>query len=136
MPSGIKEAMKKARADEQNSADFFNFVVTLSKDVYRVFDFLSDNGIAPSDSKTHDFQDIHNAMEKSFGKGEVTKFKINCMKDEEGNTYLNDVMLCIDKDYNPIDCKFHTGTSCPETGILYPTKKSRKSLAKKELALF
>jgi ribonuclease T2 len=53
IPSGIKTSLQKARTDKQNSADFFNFVVDLSRDVYRIYDILSNNGISPSATATY-----------------------------------------------------------------------------------
>ena len=70
---------------------------------------------------------------KTFGQGKYTKFQVNCSKDESGKPYLDNVLLCIDKNYNPIDCVSSIKQTCPATGIIYPPKtqksgrKSRRS---------
>ena len=86
---------------------------------------LSSNGVTPSNSKTYDFD----AMDKGFkavtgGK----KCAIKCTKDKLSRDfgsyvqYVNEVMCCLDKDFNFIDCPF--GGSC---------EKSRREIAYPEI---
>jgi ribonuclease I len=94
---------------------------------------LSQNGVSPSTTATYTFEQISGALVKTFGKGKVTKFQVNCQKDESGNSYLDNVLLCIDKNYNPIDCVSSIRQNCPATGIIYPpkTQKSKKKMLRK-----
>jgi len=55
MPNQLQQLLTTIRTHSQNSADFLNFVVTLSKQVYRVYDLLSQNGISPSTTATYTF---------------------------------------------------------------------------------
>lgn len=135
MPSQIQDNVSKARNDKQNSADFFSLVVDLSKNVYNIYDILSSEGIVPSDSKHYTLEQIHSAITKNFGKGSVTKFKVNCQRDESGNSYFNDVLICLDKNYNPMDCRFSVTSKCPSSGIRYPPKKQHVDI-KPVLTLF
>ena len=123
MPSSVQSLAQSARNNKQNSADYFRLVVALSKNVYRIYEILVSGGITPSNTDKYTYAQIKAAMDKGFGGGKVTKFKVNCQLDESGLPYLSDVLICVDKNYNPQDCAFSVTSNCPVSGIMYPIKE-------------
>lgn len=125
MPASIKPIVEKARSAKQSSSNFINLVIELSKNVYAVHDILAAGGVTPSSSQKYTLDTINLAISTGFGKGNVNKFKINCMRDESGQSYFSDVMLCLNKDYQPMDCVCSVKSSCPASGIVYPPRKKK-----------
>ena len=125
MPASVQGLLKEIRTHDQNSADFLRFAITLLKEEYNLFDILGQSGIVPSTTRTYTFAEIKNAIKQTFGKGVVDTFKIKCNLKKGGIAYLTEIWLCLDKNYQPIDCRFKVGTSCTTTGIIYAPHESR-----------
>jgi ribonuclease T2 len=122
MPASVQQLVSTARADKQNSTDFFKTTLSLSSNEYSTYNMLKNAGIEPTDSKTFTLKDIQAAITKGLG-GKVTKFNIGCSTDESGNSWLSDMLICIDKNYMPIDCVSYRPSRCKSTGIKYPVHK-------------
>jgi len=79
MPEASSTILKRVRNDsEQKSSDFFEFVVSLSKEVYNIYDILKESNIIPDQSKTYSLEDINSSLQQGFGQGSVTQFQVNC----------------------------------------------------------
>ena len=110
--------------ETSNQLDYFKTTLDLLKQM-EIEEVLESNGVVPSNSKTYDFD----AMDKGFkavtgGK----KCAIKCTKDDLGLSrdfgdyiqYVNEVMCCLDKDFNFIDCPFRGSCEKSRRKIAYP----------------
>lgn len=124
VPEGIDSWLTVARShSNQVPADFLNTAVMLSKKVYNIYDALHKYEIEPSDEKTYAREQISKAFKLAYG----VEVQINCLRDESGNSYFSDVLLCLDKNFLPINCKekgFIVGSACPASQLIYPVKES------------
>lgn len=128
MPSKVRNYISISRKNKQNSADFFRTTIALSKDTYSVFNMLKAAGISPSKDQRFTLSSITKAITKGLG-GKVTKFKVGCNKDEAGTSWLEDVLICLDKNYKPIDCPAYKPSKCSATGIIYPPIVPKKTIS-------
>lgn len=120
VPQALEQPLITARNYQgQRPSDFLNLVVTLSRDVYNVYDMLEKNGIVPSDERSYSHSQIQRAFKDAYGVNEV---HIECVRDESGKPYFSSVMLCLDKNYNPINCTSNSESGCPANEIRYPIK--------------
>jgi len=89
----------KFLADINLIEDFFGTVVDLGNkmNLYSVFE---ESGIVPSENSTYTYQEFQQALGKRFN---VSNPQINCQAGKDG-VYLDSVYLCLDLNYNVIEC--------------------------------
>lgn len=123
MPQDIKSHVTRSRANSQNSADFFRTTVALSK-VYSAYKMLEKSGIVPDANKLYATADLEKALIKGLG-GNVSRIRLNCFKDESGRSLVQDLMICLDKNYNPMNCLDTRPSNCA-ANLSYPPTSARK----------
>ena len=114
----------KIISETSNQLDYFKTTLDLLKQM-EIEEVLESNGVVPSNSKTYDFEAIDKGFKAVTG---GKRCAIKCTKDDLGLSrdfghyiqYVNEVMCCLDKDFNFIDCPF--GGSCEKSRrkIAYP----------------
>lgn len=131
IPEKVRSFVEVARErTNQIPSDYLNLVVHLSSDVYRIFNDLEKQGIVPSDNQLYSLSQIKGALKKAYGTDEIA---VNCLRDETGQSYFSDILMCLDKNYNPIPCKTaYLSGGCPSTGLKYPEKKIGDGEVKKK----
>ena len=88
---------------------------------YNHFDILKASGIYPDETIQHSKEDIADAVTKAYG---INNFQLQCETDKNGRRLLSTIEICLDENYNPINCFYKDGIvgSCPKTGIYFPKK--------------
>jgi len=83
---------------------------------------LSENGITPSNDKSRPLSDYVDAFAKYWN---IKNFDLVCIKgDKEKGTLLNEVRICVDMDYNVMDCPDKGFIRCQNTEeVWYPLHK-------------
>ncbi|VDM27178.1 unnamed protein product [Toxocara canis] len=123
--------------------NFFGVSLRLHEQ-YSVEDALQQGGIIASNDQTYHLMDINKAIQSALTNGHT--IKVHCLKDrmesvvcssgglylelfQSGTHLLADIRICVDKDFQPIDC--YTKSSrftraampsyeqCPDEGIRY-----------------
>ena len=119
VPSPIRDTLKAARLSTvQNPPDYLELVVSLIEYVYDFHDIFRLSGILPSNDKTYRLADMKQAISSKLGIPS-SGFALKCQKNKNGENYLREVWLCLDKNYQPIGgCGFLKG-KCAEQ-IHYP----------------
>ena len=118
----------KINSETSNQFDYFKTTLDLLKQM-EIQETLASKGVVPSNSKTYDFEDMDEGFKAVTG---GKKCAIKCTKDDLGlSRYfgdyfqsVNEVMCCLDKDFNFMDCPF--GGSCEKSRrkIAYPKIKN------------
>ncbi|XP_060082865.1 ribonuclease Oy-like, partial [Ylistrum balloti] len=89
---------------------------------YGASQLFSNEGIIPSTSRTYTLEEIETALSHQLG----ARAKVECTKDETtGKMMLYEVEICLDKQFNPVDCYEPNGSNdyhsdCPHSDIAYP----------------
>ncbi|PVD25866.1 hypothetical protein C0Q70_13530 [Pomacea canaliculata] len=84
----------------KNPFHYFNATLSLM-DSFNLLEMLTEEGIKPDQKKTYDYEDIRAAVQKHTG---VTPCLV-CIKDKEvEKTYLREVEIWLDKDFQPVNC--------------------------------
>jgi ribonuclease T2 len=109
----IKDSRKDLAAGKSQQSDYFHLVYFVQKplDFYKV---LGDAGIKPA-TQTYTFDAIKSALQKGFN---VQHMDIICKKSKEGDSMLSEVRLCVDLNYNVMDCPTES-RRCGDD-VLYP----------------
>jgi len=105
MPEGVRPIIQQARIDSLSSdlnkaEDFLRLGVELSS-IYNIYEMLANMGIYPSNSQTFFVEAIIDAISRQIG---GKSFYLDCLDDEHGRQYLQEVRLCLDLNYQIIDC--------------------------------
>jgi len=114
------------RSNKPTPDSYMALVVSLSKK-YNSYEFLKSAGVIPSSTKSYSNDQVLSALTRGFG---VRALTINCSKDENGRDMLEDVRICVDKDYKPFNCPKGARNNCSRD-IWYFPKPSRLSLTKR-----
>lgn len=105
------------------------FSATLKfQDMFPIHDWLSANGIAPSDTKGYSPQSIINVLKTNIVNGQQIQPQIRCAykkesfssNQERSKPCLDEIRICLDKEFNAFDCP-DEDLSVGEEGSLYDT---------------
>ncbi|XP_069116304.1 ribonuclease Oy-like isoform X1 [Argopecten irradians] len=108
-------------AATSNEAQYFQKALDLAG-TYGASQLLAKENIVPSSSRTYSLEEVEVALAHQLG----AKAKVECTKDEKtGKMMLYEVEICLNKQFNPVDCYESNGSSdyhsdCPHSGIEYP----------------
>jgi len=119
VPSDLKKVVKDSQGsmddDKTHQISYFKTTIAVAQK-YNVFAALAAYGIVPNTERYLHKAEILAAITDYF---KISKFQIKCEKSQQSNvSYLFEVRLCLDKNYNPMDCK-DLRYECPEQ-IIYP----------------
>ena len=125
MPANIKDTIQNARnaynKDEKMITHYFHSVYGVHQNV-DFYKALSASGITPSNDQARPLSDYADAFSKYWN---IKNFDLICIKgDDQKGTLLNEVRICIDLDYNVMDCPTKSVQHCQDTNeVWYPVHK-------------
>ena len=118
----VPNDLKKVVAQGQGSmSDDFNHQINYIRTTvavaqkYNVFAALANEGILPNTLKVVHKDEFLRAMLSSM---KVSKFEVICQHNANGVSLLYEIRVCLDKNYNPVDCQT-LKYNCPEQWV-YP----------------
>lgn len=102
---------KFPKGDAKKQEAYFRTVLKLAKE-FNPFDILAKSDIMPSFETQYTVKQLQQAITAATG---VKNFVMRCMTIEK-EKYLEDIRLCLDKHYQPMDCPPSRmgANSCPE----------------------
>lgn len=116
MPAALRSHIQSSRTEQANGGplmvDYFHTVYLTQKPL-DFFTVLSRAKITPSQD-TYTFDDIKVALQRGFG---IKNMDIICKK-KDGQSLLSEVRICIDLNYNVMDCP-SASRKCDDD-VLYP----------------
>jgi len=120
--SGVPSELKKVVTDSQNcmrndQLHQQNYILTAIAvaQKYNVFSALAASGILPNSQRRLDKKDVVNAINTYF---KISKYQVQCVKGDNGVSYLSEVRICLSKNYIPMDCA-SLRYDCPAQ-VIYP----------------
>jgi len=117
MPAALQSHIQTARTEQANGGnlqvDYFHTVFLTQKPL-DFFAVLSNAKIVPDADNTYSFDSIKSALQKGFG---ITHMDLICKK-KDGQSLLSEVRLCVDLNYNVMDCPTES-RQCADD-VLYP----------------
>jgi ribonuclease I len=118
----VPNDLKKVVANAQGSmSDEFNHQINYIKTTisvaqkYNVFAALASQGIVPNSKRVIQKDEFLRAMLNSL---KVSKYEVICQRNPNGIQLLYEIRICLDKNYNPVDCK-DLKYNCPQQWV-YP----------------
>jgi len=87
--------------------EFFSTVVWISQKIH-IFEALQSKGVTPSTDEIYHLQDFENAIKSAFG---ISNVQINCNY-KDGTQYLDSIYLCLDLQYNIMNCPNDAPSNC------------------------
>jgi len=125
MPANMKDTIQNARNAYKKDDKMITYYFHSVYGVHQNIDFykaLSENGITPSNDKSRPLSDYVDAFAKYWN---IKNFDLVCIKgDKEKGTLLNEVRICVDMDYNVMDCPDKGFIRCQNTEeVWYPLHK-------------
>lgn len=119
VPSDIKpliiDTLDALTSEIKHQSSYIKVAIALSQK-YNVFKALASRGILPNNERILTKDEILDALENAFG---VRNYQILCSKDRTGSSFLTEVRMCLDKNYNPVEC-YSLQFNCANT-MIFPT---------------
>lgn len=122
MPRELLPLVEASRKDTTRKggliqpADYLSVALELGH-LYNVFEALKESSIIPRDDKPYPLSEIRAAISAKFNG--LSDYNLQCQKDENGRSMIKEIRICIDKNYNAMDCKRAFSTTCAKE-IYYP----------------
>jgi ribonuclease I len=118
VPADLQRVVAQAQG---SMSDEFNHQINYIKtsisvaQKYNLFAALASQGIVPNSKRVIQKDEFLRAMLTSL---KVSKYEVICQKNANGVSLLYEVRVCLDKNYNPTDCK-DLKYNCPAQWV-YP----------------
>ena len=100
MPDKLKRLISLFRKKKVDQVDaYFQFSTTLST-YYSFYEILMRRGIWPRDTP-YEKEQFLRALENGLG---GNRPQLICWENEQGKKLIAEIRMCLDEDYNPVDC--------------------------------
>lgn len=118
VPSDLKKVVAQAQGcmsdDFNHQINYIKTTVSLAQK-YNIFAALASQGILPNNQRVLQKDEFLRAILNSV---KVSKFEVICQKNTSGASFLYEIRICVDKNYNPVEC-FDLKYNCPDQ-MIYP----------------
>ena len=132
MDPKISELIDKSKRDISNPVGYLETGIFLAKK-FNHFQALKNFGIFPSDENKISAEQVKDAFLKAYG---VSRFSIRCkVVRETQEVQIEEIKMCLDLNYNPVDCIDIEGLESCSDNFIYPMEHRNLVKEAKEAAV-